>query len=41
VKVKIVNKNSAHVRVTALRARQVPKIIKMNIIEERRISEVP
>jgi hypothetical protein len=31
VKVKIMDKNSADVRVTAVRARQAPKIIKMNI----------
>jgi hypothetical protein len=36
VKVRIINKNSANVRVTAVRARQAPKIIKMNIIEKRR-----
>jgi hypothetical protein len=39
VNVKIINKNSADVRVTAVKARQAPKIIKMNIIENRRISE--
>jgi hypothetical protein len=36
VKVKIINKNSADVRVSAVRARRAPKIIKMNIIEKRR-----
>jgi hypothetical protein len=41
VKLNIINKNSADVRVTAVRARQAPKIIKMNIIEKRRISEAP
>jgi hypothetical protein len=41
VKINIINKNSADVRVTAVRARQAPKIIKMNIIEKRRISEAP
>jgi hypothetical protein len=41
VKVKIINKNSADVRVTAVRARQEPKIIKMNITEKRGISEAP
>jgi hypothetical protein len=41
VKLKIINKNSADVRVTAVRARQAPKIIKINIIEKRRISEAP
>jgi hypothetical protein len=39
VKVKIINKNSADVRITAVRARQAPKIIKISIIEKRRISE--
>jgi hypothetical protein len=41
VKVKMMDKNSADVRVTAVRARQAPKIIKMNIIEKRGISEAP
>jgi hypothetical protein len=34
MKVKIINTNSADVRVTAVRARQAPKIIIMNIIEK-------
>jgi hypothetical protein len=34
--VKIINRNSADVPVTAVRARQAPKLIKMNIIEKRR-----
>jgi hypothetical protein len=36
VKIKIINKNSSDMRVTAVRARHAPKIIKMNIIEKRR-----
>jgi hypothetical protein len=35
------NKNSADVRVTAVRAREAPKIIKINIIEKRCISKAP
>jgi hypothetical protein len=41
VKVKIINKNSVDVRVIAVRARQAPKIIKMNITEKHHISEAP
>jgi hypothetical protein len=40
-KVKAINKNSADVPVTAVRTRQAPKIIKINIIEKCRISEAP
>jgi hypothetical protein len=36
VKVKIINKNSADVRVSAVRARRAPKVIKINIIKKRR-----
>jgi hypothetical protein len=36
VKLKIINKISADWRVTAVRARQASKIIKMNTIEKRR-----
>jgi hypothetical protein len=41
VKVQIINKNSADVRVSAVRTRQAPKILKINVIEKRRISEAP
>ena len=36
MKIKIINKNSADVRVTAVTARQAPKVIKINITEKRR-----
>jgi hypothetical protein len=41
MKVKIINNTSADVRDTAVSVRQAPKIIKMNVIEKRRISEAP